>query len=311
MLNQSNRRMALALLIVPIVALGCNDTTQDPQDPDPPTEGEELWSFVEGEDYRANWDLWPGRGELYEGQEPHGMLLTTYLNSLAMDALAGSPDDGMPSGAIIVKENYMPGGELAAITTMHKVDGYNPEAGDWFWLRTDPDGMVEMEGRVDGCISCHLGAADFDHVWLWHQDAAGLPGPDGGELWAFLEEENFRENWELWPNRGELYEGQEPHGMLLTTYLNDRALRALEDSAHEMPPGAIIIKENYMPGGELAATTTMYKVTGYNPEAGDWFWLRTDPDGMVEMEGQVDGCISCHTGAADFDHVWLWHQDGR
>ena len=171
MLAHFRPQNALALLVVPLLVLGCSDSTQDPQDPDDPqTDGEQLWSFVEGADYQNNWDLWPGRGELYEGQEPHGMLLTTYLNDLARDALAGSPEDGMPDGSIIVKENYTPEGDLAAITTMHKVDGFNPDVGDWFWLRTDPDGMVEMEGLVDGCIGCHTGAADFDYVWLWHQD---------------------------------------------------------------------------------------------------------------------------------------------
>ena len=40
-----------------------------------------------------------------------------------------------------------------------------------------------------------------------------------------------------------------------------------------MPSGAIIVKENYTPAGELAATTVMYKKSGYNPDHNDWFWI--------------------------------------
>ena len=36
----------------------------------------------------------------------------------------------------------------------------------------------------------------------------------------------------------------EPHGMLLTTYLNDVAMQALTSAPSRMAPGAIIVKEN-------------------------------------------------------------------
>ena len=52
--------------------------------------------------------------------------------------------------------------------------------------------------------------------------------------------------------------------MLLTTYLNDVALQALSSGASRMAPGAIVVKENYMPDSTLAAVTTMFKVEGYN-----------------------------------------------
>jgi hypothetical protein len=74
----------------------------------PDTTAAALWSHLEEVDYRAAWALWPEKGELYTGQQPHGMLLTTYLNQVAMDALTGKAGT-MPAGAIVVKENYMPG----------------------------------------------------------------------------------------------------------------------------------------------------------------------------------------------------------
>ena len=68
--------------------------------------------------------------------------------------------------------------------------------------------------------------------------------------------------------------------------------------------GAIIIKENYTPAGELAANTVMYKKSGYNLEHNDWFWLKVLADGRVEKEGMVEGCQNCHGDVAENDYVW-------
>ena len=47
----------------------------------------------------------------------------------------------------------------------------------------------------------------------------------------------------------------------------------------------------------------MYKVKGYNPGAGDWFWALYDPQGRVKMEGKPQGCIGCHGAALKNDYV--------
>jgi hypothetical protein len=90
------------------------------------------------------------------------MLLTTYLNELALSAIEGGTE--LPGGAIVVKENFMPDSSLAAITVMHKVPGYAPEAGDWFWAKYLPDGTAEAAGRVAGCTGCHGANADADYL---------------------------------------------------------------------------------------------------------------------------------------------------
>ncbi|MEM4409703.1 MAG: cytochrome P460 family protein, partial [Candidatus Caldarchaeum sp.] len=108
--------------------------------------------------------------------------------------------------------------------------------------------------------------------------------------------------------------GQEPHGALLTTYVSDGAYDAITQRKGVMPDGAIIIKENYMPGKNLATITVMKKIKGYNKEAGDWFWVKFLPDGRVEtMEsngmkmvaaGKVGMCISCHSARAENDYLY-------
>ena len=115
---------------------------------------------------------------------------------------------------------------------------------------------------------------------------------------------DYEESWELWPGLGEKYPGSEPHGMLLTTYLNPAAYEALTGKKGSMPDGAIILKENYTPEGELAATTVMYKKSGYDPEHNDWFWLKSLADGTVEKEGMVEGCLTCHGDVSNNDYVW-------
>jgi hypothetical protein len=130
------------------------------------------------------------------------------------------------------------------------------------------------------------------------------PDTTAAALWAHMEDAGYTENWTLWPGKGALYPGTEPHGMLLTTYLNDLALDALTNGAGVMPAGAIVVKENYMPDSTLAAITVMYKAPGYNPDFNDWFFVKRLADGTVEASGRVAGCQGCHAQRADNDYLF-------
>ena len=131
-----------------------------------------------------------------------------------------------------------------------------------------------------------------------------LPDTTADSLVVYLDEIDYQESWELWPGLGEKYAGDDPHGMLLTTYLNPAAYDALTGKDGVMPEGAIIVKEKYTPEGELAATTTMYKKSGCNANHNDWFWLKVLADGTVDKQGKVEGCQTCHGEVADNDYVW-------
>lgn len=143
------------------------------------------------------------------------------------------------------------------------------------------------------------------------QEVVALPDTTGASLWEHLQRTNYQETYTLWPGKGELYTGQEPHGMLLTTYVNDLALGAVNTMAGTMPEGAIVVKENYMPDSTLAAVTVMYKVSGYNPDHNDWFFtkhlpsgeLDSGPDGMP-LEGRVTGCQACHAAQKANDYLF-------
>ena len=72
---------------------------------------------------------------------------------------------GMADGSIIVVGNYNADKTLAGLTTMYKVEGYNPEAGDWYWVEATPSGKVMRSGKVQPCIDCHRAQAGNDYIW--------------------------------------------------------------------------------------------------------------------------------------------------
>lgn len=141
-------------------AMAVNEAAQLPD-----TTETAVWNHLQEADYRANWDLWPGTDELYEGTEPHGMLLTTYANATASTALAEGMVGDLPEGSIIVKENYMPDSTFAAATVMMKVDGYNVDHQDWLFAKYQPDGTVDAFGRAQGCQTCHQQAEGDDYIY--------------------------------------------------------------------------------------------------------------------------------------------------
>ena len=133
--------------------------------------------------------------------------------------------------------------------------------------------------------------------------AAEVPITDGKDVIDYLNKNNYQ-SWQLWPGKTKLYEGKHPHGALLTTYVSKGAYDAIEAKAGRIPDGEFIVKENYTPNKKLAAVTVMYKKDGYNAEGGDWFWLKYAPDGTIQKEGKVGGCIGCHAAVQNND--WLF-----
>ncbi len=132
-----------------------------------------FWDFLISARY-MNWAPVPGQtDDLYKGGSPHGAFLKMYLNRTA----AGRPKE-LPNGSIIVKENYGPDGKtLMAITVMYRTKGYNPQGGDWYWVKYNPNGTVAvappekgsmpLAGRPGGCIKCHgEGAAGNDFAFF-------------------------------------------------------------------------------------------------------------------------------------------------
>jgi hypothetical protein len=133
-----------------------------------------------------------------------------------------------------------------------------------------------------------------------------LPSADAGKLWTFMTETHPYQGWGYWPGYAGIYPGKSPHGKYLKLFANPIALKAAREGK-PMPDGAILVKENY---GEdqktLMAVTPMYKVKGYNPDGGDWFWVKYGPNGEIQVAGKPKGCVSCHGAVKDKD--WIFTQ---
>lgn len=155
---------------------------------------------------------------------------------------------------------------------------------------------------VTGCTQGEQ-AAQQEEAPPAAQMQAARPDTTAGALWTHLEQANYR-TWPMWPGKTALYKGTEPHGMLLTTYLNGPALDAITNKAGQMPAGAVVVKENFMPDSTLAAITIMYKAAGYNAQFGDWFFVKRLADGTVEASGRVPGCQTCHASQAANDYLF-------
>jgi hypothetical protein len=131
---------------------------------------------------------------------------------------------------------------------------------------------------------------------------AEMPGPDAEALWRYISETSPYTSWGFWPDHQGLQEGDAPHAPLHKVFVNEPGLK----SAHApVNNGSIVVKENIGKDKQLKALTVMYKVKGYNPDAGDWFWVKYGKDGGVEKSGKPAGCIGCHSGAVDSDYIMV------
>ncbi|AQT67513.1 hypothetical protein STSP2_00661 [Anaerohalosphaera lusitana] len=131
---------------------------------------EQLWTKIK--DYE-NWTVPENFKGWQDGVSPHGKILKYYINDAAAEDLT-------QDGAIIVKENYSEKSEdaLMAITIMEKRQGYDPETGDWFYVKYDPAGKVMTnpagkklagligKGKSQGCIPCHAAAKGNDYLFM-------------------------------------------------------------------------------------------------------------------------------------------------
>jgi hypothetical protein len=161
-------------------------------------------------------------------------------------------------------------GQLAALTIMYKVEGFNPEANDWFWVKAAADGSeIEKEGAVGGCIGCHSQPNNADYLLRYafgeepavpslrpevsEMPGADRPEADGAALLEFVLNTAPYQKWGTWPadkwsDFTQVLESGEPHGNTVRIFVNDVALEAAAASDFDgtLPEGSIILKENYM-----------------------------------------------------------------
>ena len=144
----------------------------------------------------------------------------------------------------------------------------------------------------------------FSGMILAQSKKGGTVVAVGAPVWDYLKKEGFAKNWKMWPGTTAMYQGPEPHGAFLTTYVNDVALKSINAKKGKFSDGSMIAQENYSKDKKLKFIAVMYKVKGYNSQDGNWFWAQYKPDGRIESEGKVDECIKCHVAQKGNDYVY-------
>ncbi|MBN1286660.1 MAG: cytochrome P460 family protein [Anaerolineae bacterium] len=281
----------------------------------------------------TRWGTFPadGIGDFHgiylKGGEPHGATVRIYVNDIGLaGALTEDFGGALPPGTMVVKENY-PGppddrGALADLTIMYKVAGFNPGANDWYWVKASGDGSeISAAGALEGCIDCHGQEGNVDYLLRYGFGAEPfislgpvLPGPDGVQVMAYLLEQDPYTGWQAWPGLEGYITTNSTHGQEVIVYANAIARRAAALTGFDpaetgaLPAGSIIVEEGYarnMGNPKLMTITAMYKVEGFNPHAGDWFWVAADPTGKVNAAGALNGCIECHGAEGHQDYTRL------
>lgn len=102
------------------------------------------------------------------------------------------------------------------------------------------------------------------------------------ELWSLIHTEGYQEHWKEWQSE----EGSEAN---TKTYVNDLAYNALEKKEKKLPPGSILVENNYDDQQQLKTVEALINLGGNNP-LGGWFWAEYSPDGSpIDMERRHEG----------------------
>lgn len=152
--------IAVGMALAIAQPMGMSTTPQDKAFSD------RIWKILSSQEYRFTWHYIPGKpAGFYRGAEPHGMVLRTFVNNIAFDAIQAKAGK-YPQGAIVVKDNHMPSTALDAVTVMVKMhSGYDKDNGDWFYAKYSPSGKLDAAGKVPMCVQCHAQAKENDYVF--------------------------------------------------------------------------------------------------------------------------------------------------
>jgi len=146
------------LLLTISFFVGCEDDKGNSEDE---KMAEDIWQEIQG---YSNWDQtvdWTDIKSSLDGT--HGNFVQIWLNQEALPSFEDSISTDLPYGSISVKEGYSSsdGSSINTITVMKKIEGFDPDHGDWFWASFDTNGDVNKAGSVSSCYNCHISGKDY------------------------------------------------------------------------------------------------------------------------------------------------------
>ena len=148
----------LFLLLIISLFAGCENDEGKSEDE---KTAEDIWQEIQG---YSNWGQavdWTGVKASLDGT--HGDFVQIWLNQEALPSFEDSTSANLPYGSISVKEGYSSsdGTSINTITVMKKIEGFDPDHGDWFWASFDPNGDVNKAGSISSCYNCHASGTDY------------------------------------------------------------------------------------------------------------------------------------------------------
>lgn len=152
---QQHTKSLLAALTLAAVSACASPGTEEDQ-----SERATLWREISDHQQWGQFEKHPGRNP---GKRPHGTYVASYINDVA-----ASDQANPPMGSIILKESYSTEDQATPnnTTVMKRIEGYDPDNGDWFWARFDAGGALTHSGKVGMCADCHFDAGSDDFVFL-------------------------------------------------------------------------------------------------------------------------------------------------
>lgn len=151
---------------------GSGSSRSDPARATRPQTPEEFydtfWRYLVKKDAAYNtWKALDHEPPKDEIENPHGSVSRTYANEVA----AKDPEN-LPSGSILVREDYDDKRKRQSISVLYRVKDYDKEHANWYYLRFTETGAVmkgqdtkPLAGKVASCIACHAKAGDKDYVF--------------------------------------------------------------------------------------------------------------------------------------------------
>lgn len=131
-----------------------------------------------------------------------------------------------------------------------------------------------------------------------------MPPPQARALWNYITKTSPYAKWGQWPGYQGLQPSRSPHGPYNRVYVNQAGL---DSTKAPLNYGTIQVKVAQTKNGKVKDIVAMYKIKGYNPQAGDWFWAKYSASGQALAAGKLAGCIRCHGVLGDNDYVMV-HQ---
>ena len=117
--------------------------------------------------------------------------------------------------------------------------------------------------------------------------------------------------WPTPPGKAGLRAAEAPHGPFVRSYVNATAAADLKG----LPVGSLLVLEDYAADQKTrTGINVLYRVNGYDPKNGDWYWMKYLENGTVvrtpadqggkPVAGRVMTCIDCHRKAGGNDFVF-------